>query len=86
MGTWYLNAVVKNVSTAPVTWTFPLTLNGTISDLVGAVDTMTGTTPTGTTYEFSGVSYDATLPPDGLATIFFELTGTQPPLPAPCEP
>jgi hypothetical protein len=78
-GVWYVNVTVTNVSAAAVTWTLPLTLNGTISGLTNAVTSVNGTTVT-----FSGVSFNATLQPKAQAMFNFVLTGSQPLPPTQC--
>lgn len=78
-GVWYVNVTVTNVSSAAVTWTLPLTLNGTISGLGGANSAVNGMTVT-----FTGVSYNATLQPKGQAMFNFVLTGSQPLPPTQC--
>jgi hypothetical protein len=83
VGVWYVNVTVTNVGTTPITWTLPLTLNGTISGLNGAMSMVSGTTVT-----FSGVSYNATIKPGAAnAAMFnFVLNGSQPLPPTQCGP
>jgi Protein of unknown function (DUF1592)/Protein of unknown function (DUF1588)/Protein of unknown function (DUF1595)/Protein of unknown function (DUF1587)/Protein of unknown function (DUF1585)/Cellulose binding domain len=78
-GVWYVNVTVTNSGAAAVTWTLPLTLNGTISGLTNAVTSVSGTTVT-----FSGVSFNATLQPKAQAMFNFVLTGSQPLPPTQC--
>ena len=80
-GVWYVTVTVTNVSTAPVTWQFDLTLNGTVSQLINAISTVNGTQ-----VQFSGVSFNAQLQPQAQAMFNFVLTGSQPLPPTQCGP
>ncbi len=80
-GVWYVTVTVTNVSAAPVTWQFSLTLNGVISQLINAV-----TTVNGTSVQFSGVSFNEQLQPQAQAMFNFVLTGSQPLPPTQCGP
>jgi hypothetical protein len=76
MGHWWAQINVTNTSTASVTWKFSMTINGTLSNLFGAVTSINGTT-----VQFSGDSSDATLQPGRTANVSFEVTGSAPQLP-----
>ena len=62
--------VVQNVGTAPVTWSFDLTLPGAIQNHWDSMATLVS----GTTYTFVGMPYNAEIPPGGQATFGYCVT------------